>query len=99
MKFLVTVTPHRVQMPTLAVIEQSISWIESKIADKTADCAYAFITGGGVGIFNADSPDTLRKILLSYPAYPFVDFKIDPLCDIASALEQVKEMIQRATSA
>jgi len=96
MKFLVTVTPRRLQMPPVAMIDQAQAWIKAKIADKTADCSYAFITGGGVGIFNADSTDAMMKLLMNYPGYPFADFKVDPLCDINMALEQVKAMIQRA---
>jgi hypothetical protein len=38
----------------------------------------------------------MLKLLMSYPAYPFTDFKVDNLCDIAAALEQVKGMVQRA---
>jgi hypothetical protein len=99
MKFQVTVTPRRQQMPPVAAIEGSAAWINAKLADKTADCVYAFMTGGGVGIFNADSADTMMKMLMSYPGYPFVDFKVEPLCDINAALEQVKAMAQRAAAA
>ena len=54
MKFLVTVTPRRLQMPSVAAIEQSMAWIKSsKSTHKTADCSYAFMTGGGVGIFKS----------------------------------------------
>jgi muconolactone delta-isomerase len=99
MKFLVTVTPRRLQIPPVAAIEASAAWINGKLADKTADCSYGFVTGGGVGIFNADSGDTLLKLLMSYPGYPFVEFKVEALCDINVALEQVKAMAQRAASA
>lgn len=99
MKFLVTVMPRRLQMPPVAAVEASAAWIKAKLADKTADCVYAFMTGGGIGVFNADSADTMMKLLMSYPGYPFVDFKVDPLCDINAALEQVKAMAQRAASA
>jgi hypothetical protein len=99
MKFLVNVTPRRTMIPPPAVIEHSGAWIKNVLANKTADCCYAFVTGGGVGIFNADSAETLLKIIMSYPAYTFVDFKIEPLCDIAVALDQVHSMVQRAASA
>lgn len=98
MKFLVTVTPRRLQMPPATVIDQSMAWIKGKISDKTADCSYAFMTGGGVGIFNADSTESMMKLIMSYPGYPFVDFKVDPLCDITTALEQVKVMLQRVSA-
>ena len=38
----------------------------------------------------------MMKLLMSYPGYPFVDFKVEPLCDINIALEQVKAMAKRA---
>ena len=96
MKFLLTVTPRKGQIPPIAVMDAAIAWIKGKLADKTADCVYAFIPGGGVGIFNADSNDAMLKLLISYPAFPFVDFKVDGLCDVAMALDQVKAMLQRA---
>ena len=99
MKFLVIVTPRRLQMPPVAVIDGSIAWMKGKIADKTAECAYGFITGGGAGIFNAASPDAMMQLLMSYPGYPFVDFKVEPLCDLNTSLEAVKQMIQRAGGA
>ena len=95
MKFLVTVTPRRQQVPPVPVLEASKAWIDAKLADKTFDCCYSFVTGGGVGICNSESPDALHPLILSYPAYPFVDFKIDPLCDIDLALDQVIAMLRR----
>src|SRR5690242_18556847 len=70
MKFHVTVTPRRPQVPPVAVIDQSIAWIKAKLSDKTADCCYGFIGGGGIAIFNADTSDAMLKLLISYPAYP-----------------------------
>src|SRR5690349_5830573 len=63
MKFHVTVTPRRPQVPPVAVIDQSIDWIKAKLSDKTADCCYGFIGGGGVAIFNADTSDAMLKLL------------------------------------
>ena len=99
MKFHVTVTPRRPQVPPVAVIDQSIAWIKAKLSDKTADCCYGFIGGGGIAIFNADTSDAMLKLLMSYPAYPFADFKVEALCDVMTAMEQVKAMVQRAASA
>ena len=98
MKFLVTVTPRRLQMPPVAVIDKAIAWIKGTIADKTVDCCYGFMTGGGVSIFNADSTDSMMKLLMNYPGYPYVDFKVEALCDINAALEQVKAMAKRAAA-
>jgi muconolactone delta-isomerase len=96
MKFLLTVTPRRLQMPPAAVIDQSSAWITARLKDKTADVVYGFVTGGGISIMNADSGESLMKLLMSYPGFPFVDFKVEPLCDIHAILEQVKAMTQRA---
>ncbi|MGO9256700.1 MAG: hypothetical protein ACLQU1_10420 [Bryobacteraceae bacterium] len=96
MKFLVTVTPRRQQVPPVTALEASKAWIDAKLADKTFDCSYAFVTGGGVGICNAGSADALNQLIFSYPGYPFVDFKIEPLCDIHLALDQVIAMLRGA---
>ena len=99
MKFLLTVTPRRVQqMPSAALIDQNIAWIDARLKDKTADCTYGFVTGGGIAIINADSHEAVTKLLTSYPGYPFVEMKVEALCDIHAALEQVKIMAQRAAA-
>jgi hypothetical protein len=96
MKFLITTTPRRLQVPPAALIEAAKAWIDAKLADKTFDCCYAFMTGGGFSVSNADSADAMLSQLLSYPAYSFADWKIDALCDIDLAMDQIIAMIRKA---
>jgi len=96
MKFLVTVTPRRLQVPPVAVMEAAKAWLDANLADHTMDFVHAFITGGGVSVFNAESADAMMIKLMNYPAYPFADFKVEALCDIHKALDQVIAMARRA---
>ena len=96
MKFLITTTPRRLQVPPVALLAATKAWINAKLADKTLDCCYGFITGGGVSICNAESADAVLGLLMSYPAYYGSDWKIDALCDIGQAMDQVIAMVRRA---
>jgi hypothetical protein len=96
MKFLVTTTPRRLQMPPVALMEAAKAWISARLADKTMDCCYGFVTGGGVCIMNAGSAEKVAQFLMEYPAYMGADWKVDPLCDINESLDQITAMIKRA---
>ena len=96
MKFLITTAPRRLQVPPAALIEASKAWVGAKLADKTLDCCYGFITGGGVSICNAESADAMLSLLMSYPAYYGSDWKIEPLCGIDLAMDQIIAMIRKA---
>jgi len=95
MKFLVTTTPRRLQIPPVALLEAAKAWINARLADKTMDCIYGFTTGGGICVMNADSPEKIAQLLMEYPAYMGSDWKVDPLCDINSNLDQAIAMIKR----
>jgi hypothetical protein len=43
MKFLVTTTPRRLQIPPVALVEAAKAWIQARLADKTLDSCYGFI--------------------------------------------------------
>ncbi len=98
MTFLVTTTPRRLQVPPVALMEAAKAWINARIADKTMDCCYGLITGGGVCIINADSAEKVAQLLMEYPAYMAADWKVDALCDINKNLDQAIAMIKRAAS-
>jgi hypothetical protein len=98
MKFLVTTTPRRLQVPPVALMEAAKAWINARLADKTMDFCYGFTTGGGVCIINADSAEKIAQILMEYPAYMVADWKVDALCDINKNLDQAIAMIKRVAS-
>lgn len=95
MKFLVTTTPRRLQVPPAAVLEAGKAWISARLADKTFDCCYGLIPGGGISIVNAESPEKLSKLLMDYPAFFLADWKVDPLCDINQTLDGAIAMLKR----
>jgi hypothetical protein len=97
MKYLITSTPRRLQLPPVGVIEAAKAWINAAIADKTMDCCYGFITGGGICIMNGDSPEAITQWLMEYPAFMGADWKVEPLCDINHSLDQVIAMVKRMT--
>ena len=98
MKFLVTTTPRRLQIPPVGLMEAAKAWINARLADKTMDCCYSLITGGGICIINADSAEKVAQLLMEYPAYMAADWKVDALCDINKNLDQAIAMIKRAAS-
>jgi hypothetical protein len=98
MKFLVTTTPRRLQMPPVGMMEAAKAWINARLADKTMDCCYGFTTGGGFCVMNADSPEKVAQLLMEYPSFMAADWKVDPLCDINKNLDQAIAMIRRAGS-
>jgi hypothetical protein len=94
-KFLVTATPRRLQIPAVAPVEAAKAWINARLADKTIDFCYGFVTGGGVSIINADSAESVAQLLMEYPAYMGADWKVEPLCDINKSFDQLIAMIKR----
>lgn len=97
MKFLVTSTPRRLQIPPVALMEAAKAWINARLADKTMDFCYGFASGGGVCIITADSPEKVAQLLMEYPAYMGSDWKVDALCDINMNLDQAIAMIKRVS--
>ncbi len=76
-----------------------MAWLKARAKDKSIDCSYGFMTGGGISICNADSHETMYRLLMSYPLYAYGDYKVDALCNIATTFEEVKAMAQRAAAA
>ena len=81
--------------PSAAVVRAAKEWIDEHRRNGTIDCIYGFMTGGGVSISNADSPDECHRLLMSYPMHAWMAFEIHPLCDIDRAFEVFLEAIQK----
>jgi muconolactone delta-isomerase len=98
-KFLVTVTPKDTQLPPQAIAQilaRQREWMGQKLSDGTMETAYAFTTGGGISIVNAESAEALNAALLSAPAFPIATFNVTPLADISTALSSAVEALERA---
>ena len=98
MKFLITTTPRRLQLPPAGMIDAAKSWLNARLADKTMDCCYGFITGGGMAVMNGNSHEAIATLLMEYPAYMANDWHVQPLCDINHSLDQVNAMVKRLTA-
>jgi muconolactone delta-isomerase len=99
MKFLLKVTPRRLQVPPVAAVEAANAWIERELKSGGMDCCYGFVTGGGISISNADTHEAMFQKLMSYPMYPYGDYHVEALCDIGVVFEEIKAMAQRAAAA
>jgi hypothetical protein len=71
----------------LSLFQQTIEWIEDRLADRTFDCVYNLPAGGGVAIVNADSHETLDDILSAYPLQPWVGYEVLPLSDVRHSFD------------
>ena len=96
MKFLV-VTKRRATPLPVNTMEPARKWIGDKLADRTMDCCYGLVNGGGVSITNANSHEQLMTILMEYPAARFVEFEITPLCDINALFTEAETLAAHAS--
>ena len=99
MKHLVIVTPKETPFPTRLIAEnlaETREWLEKHIDDGMVECAYGFVTGGGVGIVNADSAESLNEFLLDSPSFANSDIDVRPLAEIDSSLARAADAMRRA---
>ena len=101
MKYLLLVKPRAGggQVPpadVIRVLEGNKVYLNEKLADGTFDCTYGFIDGSsGMAIINADSHEQAMNVLMAYPAWPFLNFEIHPLCDFEQFLDANIEILKR----
>jgi muconolactone delta-isomerase len=88
MKFLITTKSrigHNAHKPAdpQAVFQAAHAWNRSRIDDGTLDCVYGHLDGrGGASIANAESHEQLLSMIRSSPMYHYMDYEIQPLCDL-----------------
>ena len=56
-----------------------------------ADCAYAFVGGGGISILWANSAEEVNQRLFNSPLGFFYDFEVHPLADYGKFMDTVAE--------
>ncbi len=91
MKYLVTQMLGRA-MPreqALAMNEAAREWVETHLEDGTIDAAYALLDGDALAIVNAESHDALWDLLMEYPLYWHMDWKVEPLCSWNRRLDEL----------
>ncbi len=97
MKFLI-ITKRRASALPVETMEPARNWIKARLADKTLDCCYGFLNGGGISIMNAKSHEDLVKLLMDYPESRWVDFDIHGLCDIDMLFDHAEKLaVERGT--
>lgn len=71
------------------VFEAARTWNAARLEDGSFECVYGFADGrGGVTIANADSHEDLLRLVRSSPMYFYIDYEIQPLCDIQLLWDQ-----------
>src|SRR6266849_10764623 len=96
MKFLVIRRPRAgaIIQPNRQLIRAQKEGLLSAIKRGEADCAYAFVGGGGISILNADSTEEVNQRLFSSPLGFFYDFEVRPLADYSQFMDTVAEAME-----
>src|SRR5271169_4229566 len=96
MKFLVIGKLRAIEAhPTIADYEGNLSLISGWLKSGAMDCIYALADGGGVGIMNADSTESLMDLLLELPLYSFTQWEVHPLADYPHIVTKIIEVSRR----
>ena len=91
MKFFILVNPlddaPKLKDP-LATNKAAKAFIEEMLASGQFECAYQFVTGGGIAIANIDSAEEMWQKLVEYPLYSQFDWEVEPLVDLNFVFEK-----------
>src|SRR5260370_15631698 len=95
MKFLVIRKPRAgaVVQPTSQLIRAQKEGLLGAIKRGDADCAYAFVGGGGISILNANSADEVNQRLFGSPLGFFYDFEVHALADYSTFMDSAAESL------
>ena len=96
MKFLVIRKPRTGtgMTPTVEMI-RAHKVVLSAVKRGDADCAYAFLGGGGFSVQNASSAEELNERLMSSPRRLFYEFDVHALTDYGEFMDTVAEAFQK----
>jgi len=91
MKFLVIRKPRTGtgMTPTVEMIRAQKEVVLSAVKRGDADCAYAFLGGGGFSVQNANSTEELNERLMSSPLGLFYEFDVRALTDYGKFMDTV----------
>ena len=96
MKYLLIRKPRvGAERPTAQNVRAQKDYVLAKVKEGVADCAYAFVGGGGCSIVNADSPEKLNEMLWGGPMALFYDYDVRPLTDYGRFMDGVAGVIER----
>lgn len=96
MKFLVIRKPRvgALVQPTSQTIRAQKEMLLAAVKRGDIDCAYAFVSGGGCSIANANSAEDLNQRLFSSPLGLFYEFDVHPLCDYSQFMDTVAQALE-----
>ncbi len=97
MKFLVITKPKGVPLPEnyVDLLKSAEVWINSKIASGELESLYGMLPYGSIAIATYESHEKMWEDMVSYPLYPFLEFKLKPLYDWKITFEKSIEMLSR----
>ena len=96
MKFLVIRKPRAgtTIQPTSQLIRAQKEGLLGAIKRGEADCAYAFVGGGGISILNANSAEEVNQRLFGSPLGLFYEFEVRPLADYGKFMDTVAQALE-----
>jgi hypothetical protein len=96
MKFLVIRKPRpgALVQPTSQTIRAQKEMLLDAVKRGEADCAYAFVGGGGCSIANANSAEELNQRIFSSPLGLFYEFEVHPLSDYGKFMDTVAQALE-----
>ena len=97
MKFLVIRKPRMGtgMVPTGGMIRAHKEVLLNAVKRGDADCAYAFLGGGGFSIQNANSAEELNQRMMGSPLALFYEFDVRALTDYAKFMDSVAEAMDK----
>jgi|SRR5208282_3013909 len=96
MKFLVIRKPRpgAPVQPTSQTIRAQKETVLGSIKRGEADCAYAFVGGGGFSIQNANSAEEVNRRLFGSPLGLFYEFEVHALADYGQFMDTVAQVLE-----
>jgi hypothetical protein len=98
MKYLVSATPGPLP-PSPEQFDAALEWLQGKLDDRTFDCLYGFLEGGGFSVTNAESNREVLELMADYPLYGMVTFEIRPLLEFREGDDIVRGKLAEAQAA
>ena len=99
MKYLLYFTPDRAGSPStgdpVADNKAAVAYIAELQKKGMLETAYAFVTGGGIGIVNVASHEELWELLYAYPLYPYFNWRVEPLADVSQVFSKGIAMLEQ----
>ena len=81
--------------PTVEMVRAHKEVVLSAVKRGEADCPYAFLTGGGFSIQNANSAEELNQRLMGSQLGLFYEFDVRALTDYGKFMDTVAQALEK----